>query len=293
MSSSAARPPFLFPDGARLGPDNVILHARARRHRLSDFAGPLSIKTVVNGTATWRVGGRDLVVDPGTFLVLGEGERYSLEIDSPRATETACAFFGGGFVEEMAQDAQTSVESALAAPGRAAPALPWLSRLHADPDRRTVDRVRTMAERCGAQLLPSSFEEDFLLLSRELLLLYRQMVARIARVPALKPATREELFRRIEAGREYLHSYGEGAVSLEAVARAACLSRYHFHRAFTQVFGRTPHAYLTGIRLARAQTLLKGGSPVTRVCFDVGFASPSSFSRLFRERYGVAPSRVR
>src|SRR5882724_11691128 len=65
------RPQFLFPDGARLGPDNVILHARARRHSTSAFAGPLSIKTVVEGTATWTVDGRGLVVDPGSFLVLG------------------------------------------------------------------------------------------------------------------------------------------------------------------------------------------------------------------------------
>src|SRR5215813_8361243 len=287
-----ARPQFLFPDGARLGADNVILHARSRRHSVSEFAGPLSIKTVVDGAATWTVGGCPLPVGRDAFLVLGDGQRYSLEIDTARPTETACAFFRGGFVEEMAQDISTGVESSLDDPARSAPAAPWLGRLHIDPDRRIVGRVQTMASRCRMQLLPSGVEEDFLLLSRELLEFYREIAARIARIPAIRPGTREELFRRIEIGREYLHSHVEGGVSLDTVARAACLSRYHFHRTFTQAFGQTPHDYLTGIRLARAHSLLQSGQPATQVCKDVGFHSLPSFSRLFRARYGFPPSRL-
>src|SRR5882672_7358848 len=98
------RTQYLFPDGARFGPDNLVLHARSRRHSVTDFAGPLSIKTVIEGAVPWNVGGRDLVVDPGSFLVLGEGERYSMDIDAPRSFETACAFFRGGYVEEVARD---------------------------------------------------------------------------------------------------------------------------------------------------------------------------------------------
>jgi AraC-like DNA-binding protein len=285
-----ARPQFLFPDGARLGADNVILHARSRRHSVTEFAGPLSIKTVVDGAATWTVAGRPLPVGRDAFLVLGDGQRYSLEIDSPRSIETACAFFRGGFVEEVAQDIDTSAESSLDNPVRSAPPVPWLGSLHTDPDGRIAGRVQTMAKRCRMQLFPSGFEEDFLLLSHELLRFYREIAVRVARIPALRAGTREELFRRIETGREYLHSYAGGAVSLDAVARAACLSRYHFHRTFTQAFGQTPHAYLTEIRLARAHSLLQSGRSATQVCLDVGFASLPSFSRLFRARYGFPPS---
>ena len=182
--------PYLFPDGARFGADNLMLHARARHHRADDFAGPLSIKTVIEGTVAWRVGARDLPVDPTTFLVLGDGERYSLAIDSPRAVETACAFFRTGFVEELARDAAAPPEAALDDPDHPSPALRWLSRLQSDPGRRIVSRVKSLARRCRAQLLPSACQEDFLLLSRDLLLHYREIAARIARIPALKPATR-------------------------------------------------------------------------------------------------------
>ena len=58
------RAPYLFPEGARFGADNLFLHAKARRHQVSDFAGPLSIKTVLSGAVAWKVGGHDLVVEP-------------------------------------------------------------------------------------------------------------------------------------------------------------------------------------------------------------------------------------
>ena len=288
-----ARRQYLFPHGARFGQDNLILNAQARRHTVQDFAGPLSIKTVTRGVVSWQAGGRELVVDPSTFLVLNQGERYSMDIDSPRPVETACAFFRGGFVEEQAQDATTPVEASLDEPARTAPPLPFLSRLHSDPEGAIVQRVQTLARRCSTQLQPSSFEEDFLLLSESLLRLYEEVRTRMERVPALKTSTREELFRRLEAGREYLHGHLDEAVSLERTARAACLSRYHFHRAFTQAFRKTPHQYLTEVRLARAHGLLQAGSSVMEACTEVGFSSAPSFSRLFREVYGVPPSQVR
>jgi AraC-like DNA-binding protein len=285
--------PYLFPDGARFGADNLMLHARARRHRTNDFAGPLSVKTVVAGTVSWRVAGRDLPVDPTSFLVLGAGERYSLEIDTTHGVETACAFFRDGFVESVAHDAATPVEAALDDPARSAPGLPWISRLHLDSERHIVARVQSMARRTSGQILPSAYEEDFLLLARDLLRLYRQIAARIDRIPALRSATRLELFRRIEAAREYLHAHQHGPVSLDEAARAACLSRYHFHRAFTQAHRRTPHDYVTGLRLERARTLLESGESVQSVALVVGFSGAPAFARLFRSRYGLTPGAVR
>jgi AraC family transcriptional regulator len=253
----------------------------------------LSIKTVVRGSVSWSVDNRELVVDPNSFLVLGDGEKYSMDMDETAPVETACIFFRKGFVEGIAQDATTPVKASLDNPDRPAPDLPYVSRLHADPEQLIIRKVQTFARRCSSELLPSSFEEDFLLLSNSLLGLYRQIQSRLARVPAVKSGTRAELLRRVEIGREFIHSHADGPLSLETVARASCLSRYHFHRIFTQVFGKTPHAYLTQIRLARAHSALRAGLPVVQVCVDVGFSSPSSFSRQFRAQYGISPAAVR
>jgi AraC-like DNA-binding protein len=81
--------------------------------------------------------------------------------------------------------------------------------------------------------------------------------------------------------------------SVEEVARRVRLSRFHFIRQFEAAFGITPCAYRTQVRVAAARVLLAQGRTVTDVCFDVGFSSLGSFSRLFRARCGTAPSAYR
>jgi AraC family transcriptional regulator len=288
----ALRPqfPYLFPEGSQIGKNNVVLHASARRHNVREFAGPLSIKSVIDGKVTWIVEGRELVVDSSTFLILNDGQKYSMDMNVLRPMETCCAFFQPGFVEGIAQDMTSPVQASLDSPLRGAPPLYFLSRLHCDTEGTILLRLRSLAERCSAQLQPSSFEEDFLILSQELTALHEDIAGQIARVPAARRSTQEELFRRLQRAREFLHGNVSERISLEDVAREACLSRYHLHRAFVRTFRKTPHGYLTTLRLNRARSLLQRGSSVTETALEVGFTSMSAFSRLFRAHFGVRPS---
>src|SRR6266481_683330 len=71
-------------------------------------------------------------------------------------------------------------------------------------------------------------------------------------------------------------------VDLNAMARAACLSPYHFHRRFSEAFRETPHEYVRRRRPEIARDLLvKSALPVTVVCHRSGFESLGSFSALF------------
>jgi AraC-like DNA-binding protein len=291
--SRPSQVPYLFPHGARLHADNVVLQAQARKHRVDNYAGPLSIKTVLSGEVTWTIRGRALVVDRSSFLIVADGEKYSMNIDTARPVSTCCVFFQTGFVEQVALDLTSPLKNALDAPDRAAPPLPYLSAIHDGRGRALVDRVQSLAPRCRQALAPSGFEEDFLLLAGGLLAFYQQIRDEASRVPAARESTRTELYRRLLSGRDFIHAHSSGPLSLNAVARAACLSPFHFHRGFTQAFGQTPHAYITRLRLARARTLIAAGAPVLDACVEVGFSSPSAFSRLFRSRYGEAPSAVR
>ena len=105
----------------------------------------------------------------------------------------------------------------------------------------------------------------------------------------MRESVRAELYRRLLIGREYIHGQILGPLSLHAVARAACVSPFHFHRGFTQAFRQTPHEYITGLRLERARALIEGGAKIVDACVEVGFSSASTFSNLFRARYGVSP----
>lgn len=81
---------------------------------------------------------------------------------------------------------------------------------------------------------------------------------------------------------------------LDAIAREAGMSRFHFLRTYAAVFGVTPHQDRVDARIERARHLLVlGEAPVTEVCFAVGFSSLGSFSALFHRRVGEPPSRYR
>lgn len=283
---------YLFPAEARFHADNLVLHARARRHVVNNFAGPVSIKAVVRGEVAWTVGGRELLVDENSFLFLRAGEKYSMNIETSRAVETCCAFFRSGYMEEVVSDMTSPLAEALERI-ETTQDLPFLSRLHFDPQGAILQQLRTLAGRCAPQLQPSSFEQDFLFLACRLSSLQVEVRTKMSRLPGVKSATRQELFQRLERGREFLHGRLGGPVSLEQAARSAALSPYHFHRAFRQAHQITPHAYVTNLRLARAQDLLRRGTSVLETCLECGFQSPTSFSRLFQDRFGMLPSRVR
>jgi AraC-like DNA-binding protein len=83
-------------------------------------------------------------------------------------------------------------------------------------------------------------------------------------------------------------------LNLDAMAREAGYSRFHFARAFAVAYGETPRAYLTRRRIERAKTLLRTANlSVTEICFLVGFASLGSFGTRFRELVGRSPSEYR
>src|ERR1700732_3902471 len=100
------------PPASKLGSENAILNAKGRQHHVRDFAGPLSIKTVVHGTALWEIGNRRFDLDASSFLIVNDAEPYSITVNSPDPVETLCVFFQHGFVED-AWRAKTASQEAL------------------------------------------------------------------------------------------------------------------------------------------------------------------------------------
>lgn len=83
-------------------------------------------------------------------------------------------------------------------------------------------------------------------------------------------------------------------LSLQALARTAHSSPYHFNRVFRQVTGLPPCRFLAAVRLEAAKRLLlTTRHSVTRVCFEVGYNSVGSFTRHFAGDVGLPPHRLR
>ncbi|MGK9171491.1 bifunctional DNA-binding transcriptional regulator/O6-methylguanine-DNA methyltransferase Ada [Inquilinus limosus] len=81
--------------------------------------------------------------------------------------------------------------------------------------------------------------------------------------------------------------------SLDELAEAAGLSRFHFHRLFKSVTGVTPKAYADAHRADRMRDELAQTATVTEAIYGAGFNSNGRFYAAAPERLGMTPTAFR
>ncbi len=80
---------------------------------------------------------------------------------------------------------------------------------------------------------------------------------------------------------------------LDALARVAGLSRYHFHRVFKSLTGITPKAYAQARREGRLREQLPGAQSITAAFYSAGFNSSGRFYERAQNALGMTPSEFR
>jgi transcriptional regulator GlxA family with amidase domain len=88
----------------------------------------------------------------------------------------------------------------------------------------------------------------------------------------------------------WIPTHLRGDLSVEGLARRACLSVRQFARAFKERFEVTPGAFVEEARLTEAcRRLAARRSNIEAVARSVGYASDDAFRRAFERRFGVSP----
>ncbi|MFH0919891.1 MAG: AraC family transcriptional regulator [Fibrobacterota bacterium] len=119
-----------------------------------------------------------------------------------------------------------------------------------------------------------------------------ECVHRIVRLVAqdAEPAARvpkgDDRVRRVI---DIIEARAHEPVSLEAIARAGAVSKFHLCRLFKKTTGLTVQTYLNQLRVNRACVMLTNSKNVTETCFDCGFESVSYFIQVFRKMMGQTP----
>lgn len=103
-----------------------------------------------------------------------------------------------------------------------------------------------------------------------------------------------QLLAHLRRARDHIDRHYAEPIDLDALARVAGVSKYHFVRTFEAAYGEPPIRYLTRRRIERAQDLLRHANlTVTEICMLVGFASLGSFSSRFTQLVGESPTAYR
>lgn len=100
---------------------------------------------------------------------------------------------------------------------------------------------------------------------------------------------------RVNAVIDHIEAHLDEELTVERLAEVAHFSPFHFHRIFTAMTGETLGAFIGRLRLEHAANRLvaQPHRPIIDIALECGFGSPSSFSRAFREAYGMTPTRWR
>jgi AraC family transcriptional regulator len=110
----------------------------------------------------------------------------------------------------------------------------------------------------------------------------------------MKPDTRTFYELAVQRAVEQLVLSLDHALDLQALARSASLSPFHFHRVFRGALGETPLELSRRLRMERAAwQLLHEHTSVTTIAFAAGYETHESFTRAFRAHYDCSPSEFR
>ncbi len=110
----------------------------------------------------------------------------------------------------------------------------------------------------------------------------------------MKTETQRDYEKRMLRVLVHIQTHLDDALDLEALARVAHFSPYHFHRVFRGMVGEPIVAHVRRLRLERAAYQLKTTDhSVTNIAFDAGFETHEAFTRAFRGMFDLPPSRFR
>ena len=263
----------------------MYMHSTGRQDAASALVSvpPTRVfRAVLQGAASLAWRNRRIRLDEDAWLVLDGRETCSVQLDPELRTRMLVVIVSH-------DDCHAALAGVPAAPGESTA---WPAEL------AFADNLRARDGPAGRRLIAitrgrdggwSEVEErgQRLELVREACAEELALRRKAARIDCVKPATREQLLRRILLAADFIASRHDEPISLDEMARAASLSRFHFVRLFSLVHGETPHAFLRRKRTAVARRHLAGGRACSEAASRAGFGSRSS---LFRNLRKTAPA---
>ncbi|KGJ91936.1 transcriptional regulator with only HTH domain, AraC family [Colwellia psychrerythraea] len=110
----------------------------------------------------------------------------------------------------------------------------------------------------------------------------------------MRKTTQQSYITRMVNVVNYIQKNLDNELTLEELAQQANFSSYHFHRIFSGMLGESVKELIRRLRLERAAIQLKTSrASILSISLAAGYESDMAFSRAFKARSGVQPSKFR
>lgn len=223
----------------------------------------------VSGRGRLRYEGEEHDIPPGTAMCLQvpHDHAYFLPDDAPHWKFIYLTLYG----TELTRIWRDFIQ-------HAGPLVPL------DPAGPSLARASDILHRAFNKTIHSAFEASALV--------YTFIMTMAGEVLPERPDTGVPEFMRRAV--RYCLDHLDEPVTVDDMADAAGLSRYHFTRLFTARQGLSPARFMTHLRLREAVRLLQNEPlSIKEIAAQCGFSDPSYFCRVFRKTYQTSPQAFR
>lgn len=247
-------------------------------HELAAVYDPM-VNLILQGGKTLTVGDQELDYDPATYFVMS--------VDLPAAGAVRPSADGSPYLAvALTLDAAVLADLFSVLPDPAAPASTEQGFSVAPVTPELLDAwvrmLRLMDQPADIPVLAAAYERE---------ILYRVLqgpmgwMLRDIATPDTTLARVNKVIQRIR--REFAQP-----LAVEALAEEAAMSASAFHRHFKSITSLSPLQYQKQLRLLQARKLLViAGKNVTTVAYEVGYDSPTQFSREYGRAFGMPPAK--
>lgn len=270
---------------------NVVLNFNCGEASRLNLESPYSLFLNRKGHSHCNVNGNNYRIETDTFLFSQPGDIYGLTIDNLRKTEICNVHINKRTFEGIAHTLTHSHAQQLDMPDDTHTDARFVTQLHHKdyPLNAILDRLTD-----AATYEHGLFEPVLMRLIEHLLLQNEDVKKSIGRLPFVKASVRDDIYRRLALGKDIIHSSYDAQLDLDAISRETGMSKFHFLRLFKAQYGRTPHQYLTEVRMQKAMhLLLHTQDSITEISSGLGYEYPNSFIKSFRKTYETSPQRYR
>ena len=110
----------------------------------------------------------------------------------------------------------------------------------------------------------------------------------------MKPITRNAYIQSVNKASQYIAGHLGETIDVKTLASVANLSSFHFCRIFKAIKGEPPITFITRLRVETAAQLLRNSQlTVEEIAYNIGYETPASLSKAFRNQYGITPTQYR
>lgn len=141
------------------------------------------------------------------------------------------------------------------------------------------------------------FEHDKKLPEELLILKLKELIALLLqteKAPKVLGIMRNLFEKKTFEFREIIKAHIFSSINVQELAQLTCLSLSSFKKEFKRIYDDTPQNYIIGKRIEKVAELLPNSNEsLSNIAYDCEFKTLAHMSRVFKNKYGVSPSKFR